>query len=160
MLGYQSSLPGLDLLLLLPVLHPASCPPAHSHPPWTGLHSPSPVATEALTQMTMDSKLHPLPVSSHPLPPPQKPLGPALPMGPLSAYTGLDQVPGIRHTGPENIWAHLQASFRMPTWTQIASHPKVNDHAQIILQSYLQRPTQDPALPQLCPVSLSPPTWH
>ena len=110
--------------------------------------------------MTMDSKLHPLPVSSHPLPPPQKPLGPVLPMGPLSAYTGLDQVPGIRHTGPENIWAHLQASFRMPTWTQIASHPKVNDHAQIILQSYLQRPTQDPALPQLCPVSLSPPTWH
>lgn len=41
---------------------PNSCPPAHPTPMnW----SPCPVATEALDQMTVDSKLHHLPVSRH-----------------------------------------------------------------------------------------------
>lgn len=132
------------------------CSPAYPIPtatPWARLQPPCPVATEALTQMTVDSKPYPLPVSSQQLPPPQNPLHPALPSVPLSIYISPDRVLGIRCIGSENIWAHLQASSWIPLWTQPVTVPKSS------LQSHLQEPIPVPTLPQ--PAQFSPhPTQH
>lgn len=64
MLGDQSSSRGPDSLLLLPDFTP-SLTLIHLLTPTPMNWSPCPVATEALTQMTVNSKLYHLPVSSH-----------------------------------------------------------------------------------------------